>query len=393
MSRATTPTASRRRRRAQWVPPLMATGLISLLAGLWTALVRLGLPVPVGQVPPPHAHGALMTLGFLGTLIGLERAVALGAAWAYLTPAAAGVGGYAIVVDAPDGLGQALLTVAGLTLVGNFIAVHRIQASLHNVVLACGAACWAVAAGLWLAGWDIPRFVPWLAGFLVLTIAGERLELSRLVGVSPAARWIFVAFAGIFAAGLLTSLVAESAGVRLAGIGLLGLAIWLARYDAARRTIRTPGVTRYMALALLTGYGWLAVAGALWAVIGGMDGGGPGYDAMLHAVFLGFVMSMVFAHAPVIVPAVLGRPLPYHPILYAPLALLHASLVLRLACGDAAGNVTAWQWGGSLNEVAVLLFLGLAAASVIRARTTGRPATWPPGPPVRTLSTTVVNRS
>jgi hypothetical protein len=128
----------------------------------------------------------------------------------------------------------------------------------------------------------------------------------------------------------------------------------------------------------------------LWVVIGHLDGG-AGYDAMLHAVFLGFVMSMIFAHAPVIVPAVLGRPLPYHPTLYAPLALLHASLVLRLAYGDAAGNVTAWQWGGSLNEVAVLMFLGLAAASVIRGRTTGRPAPRPPGPPVRTLQATMVN--
>jgi len=39
------------------------------------------------------------------------------------------------------------------------------------------------------------------------------------------------------------------------------------------------------------------------------DGGG--YDAVVHAIFLGFVISMVMAHAPVILPAVLRRPLPY----------------------------------------------------------------------------------
>jgi len=37
---------------------------------------------------------------------------------------------------------------------------------------------------------------------------------------------------------------------------------------------------------------------------------GPAYDAGLHTIFRGFVMSMIFAHAPVIVPSALGRPLP-----------------------------------------------------------------------------------
>jgi hypothetical protein len=40
------------------------------------------------------------------------------------------------------------------------------------------------------------------------------------------------------------------------------------------------------------------------------------YDAMLHAVFLGFVISMVFAHASVIFPAVLGLPFEYRPAFY-----------------------------------------------------------------------------
>ncbi len=82
-------------------------------------------------------------------------------------------------------------------------------------------------------------------------------------------------------------------------------------------------------------------------------------------------MSMIFAHAPVIVPSLLGRPLPFgRGALYVPLALLHASLVLRLAGGDRAGSKVARQWGGSLNEIAVLLFLALAAVAVIRGRRT-----------------------
>ena len=370
-----------RRRRARWVPPLMAAAVVCLLAGLWAALVRLGLAVPEGVASLPQAHGPLMTLGFLGTFIALERAVALGEAWGYLAPAAAGAGGLAVAAGAPSGTGEALLGCGGLALVAIFVAVHRIQPSLHNAVLAAGAACWVTADGLWLAGWDISRFMPWLAGFLVLTITGERLELSRMTGTSRLGRLLFAAAAGLFAGGLLASLAAGPSaavagepvpvGVRVTGAGLIALAAWLARYDIARRTIRGRGVTRYMAAALLAGYGWLAVAGALWAGVGQMADGAA-YDAELHAIFLGFVMSMIFAHAPVIVPSVLGRPLPYRRVLYVPLVLLHASLALRLAGGDWAGNTDAWQWGGSLNETAILLFLAMAAVLVIRGRRTAR---------------------
>jgi hypothetical protein len=148
---------------------------------------------------------------------------------------------------------------------------------------------------------------------------------------------------------------------------MLAQAAWLARNDVARRTIRMGGVTRFMAVALLAGYFWLAVAGVLWLHYGELLGAGSAYDAMLHAVFLGFVFSMVFAHAPVIVPAVLGVTLPYRRAMYAPLALLHAGLVLRVV-GDLAEDVTAWRWGGVLDEAAILAFLATAVATAAAAR-------------------------
>jgi hypothetical protein len=361
------------------VPLLIAAAVVMLFAGLWEGLFYLGLPVPTGGATLSQDHGELMVLGFLGTLIALERAVALASTWAYLAPVAAGAGGLAIVIGAPGQVGEVLIGCGGVVLVAIFAAVHRIQPSLHNAVLASAAACWVVAAGLWLAGWDISRFVPWLVGFLVLTITGERLELSRMTGTSRRGRLLFAGAAGLLAAGLLASLAAGPApaapggqvpaGIRVTGAGLIALALWLARYDVARRTIRGHGVTRYMAAALLAGYAWLAVAGGLWAGAGQMAAGGSydlgAYDAELHAIFLGFVMSMIFAHVPVIVPSVLGRPLPFRNLLYVPLALLHVSLILRLAGGDWADSADAWQWGGALNEVAVLLFLAMAAALVI----------------------------
>src|SRR5699024_9789962 len=47
-----------------------------------------------------------------------------------------------------------------------------------------------------------------------------------------------------------------------------------------------------------------------------------------------------------------------------PLVLLHASLVLRLVAGDAAGHMIAWQWGGIITEIALLVFMAMAAFSL-----------------------------
>jgi hypothetical protein len=201
----------------------------------------------------------------------------------------------------------------------------------------------------------------------VLTIVGERLELSRMRRPAPRARSVLLLAIALFAGGVVLTLSDPGLGVRVAGAGLLAQAAWLAHYDVARRTIRMAGLTRYMAVALLAAYWWLAVAGALWLWAGELPPAGSTYDAMVHTIFLGFVFSMVFAHAPVIVPAVLGVALPYRRAMYGPLALLHAGLALRLF-GDLQGDVAIWQWGGGLDEAAILAFIGLAAWSAMKAR-------------------------
>ncbi len=361
--------AQMRRRRG----PLMALALVALFAGLWGGLLRLGLSLPSGLSTASEMHGPLMALGFLGTLVSLERAVALGRWWSYAAPLSAGLGALAALAGVPGGLGPALLTLAGLVLLVDHVVLQHMAPSLHNAVMGLGALAWSAAAVAWLLGADVSRFAPLLAGFLVLTIVGERLELTRAVRLSSGARGLLAVALAVFCVGLVVSLPAETLGVRIAGAGLLGQAAWLARYDVARRTVRMGGVTQFMACALLAGYVWLAVAGVLWTAYAPMVDG-PAYDAALHAVFLGFVMSMVFAHAPVIVPAVLRVSLPFRRGFYAHLALLHASLALRLLGGDLAGNLAAWQWGGVLGEVAILLFLAVSASAALHARRTPRRA-------------------
>lgn len=93
------------------------------------------------------------------------------------------------------------------------------------------------------------------------------------------------------------------------------------------------------------------------------------YDAALHAFFLGFVMSMIFAHAPVIFPSVAGIKIPFSNRFYLHLFLLHLGLVVRIGA-DATGSESGRKWGGLLNVIAILLFLFNTALSAIGARKT-----------------------
>jgi len=368
----TRPVPPQTRRRYWQRAPLMFLAALALLAGLWAGLLRLGWQLPPLSLRLPAQHGPLMVSGFLGTLISLERAVALsqnqnGRRIYYLAPLLAGLGAVALFFDLPTAVPRGLSTLGALGLVLIFVVIYRLQPTTDHLVMGIGALLWLVGNGLWLAGRPVYQVVPWWAGFLVLTIAGERLELARVLLHKKSTRQAFVGVTAVFLAGLLLSLFTFDAGVRLAGFGLTALGLWLLRFDIARRTIRQKGLTRYIAACLLPGYVWLIVSGLLWLIYGGQTMAGPIYDALLHTIFLGFVFSMIFGHAPVIVPAVLGVSVPYTPFFYVHLVLLHLSLVMRVA-----GDLLLWlplrRWGGLLNEVAVLLFLLVTAVAVLRGK-------------------------
>lgn len=347
--------------------PLLALAVVSLIAGLWAGLLRLGLDLPALDSNLAVMHGPLMVFGFLGTQIGLERAVALRRPWPYLIPAGAGAGALWLLLGLPEVVGQAALAASGVLLVLVFVVVHRIEASWHNTVMGLGALAWAIGAIAWLGGAATYRIVPWLAAFLVLTIVGERLELSRMARPPGQSRSLLLGGVVVFLVGLVVAWPQPEIGIRIAGVGLLAQVLWLLRCDIARRTIKQTGATRYMAAALLAGYFWLLLGALLWIFGGALVGGGFSYDAMLHTIFVGFVFSMIFAHAPVIVPAVLGVKLPYRPSFYVPLMLLHVGMVIRVV-GDWSENIHLWQCGGVINEVAIVLYLALAASSAVRAR-------------------------
>ena len=325
----------------RWRLPLLVLGFASLALGVAGGLARIGasMPAPAGAIAQ---HGALMVSGFLGTVIGLERAVALGQLWAYAAPLASGLGGVCLLAGLAVP-GFALMVFAAAVLVAASTATFARQRSLEMATLLAGALAWLAGNLFLLAGQPA---VPWWIAFFALTIGGERLELSRYLKRTRAVRFAFLLLAVLL---LLTPLAP-----RLMGAVLVLLALWLLLYDLARVTVRQAGLPRYIAACLLSGYAWLALGGTLLAAA-------LAHDAALHAIFVGFVFSMVFGHAPVILPAVLRAAFRYHPILYAPLVALHASLAVRVLVSTPIG-----AWG---NAAAIALFIATAAALVLaRAR-------------------------
>jgi hypothetical protein len=344
--------------------PLLVLGFIGLVIGAGAGLARLGWSVPSLAAASAALHGPLMIGAFLGVVIALERAVAVGRRWAYLGPLFAGCGGIAAIAG-ERAIGGSLLVAGSVVLLVASLDIFRRQRAFFTFTLALGAACWSVGNLLWLSGSPPHEATMWWLAFLILTIAAERLELSRFLPPSRVANRAFVAILAVIVAGLAGA--RSTWGASAFAAGLLGLAAWLIKQDIARRTIRSRALTRYIAACLLSGYAWLAIGGTVILAAGGLVPGTPAHDASIHALAIGFVFSMVFGHAPIIFPAVLRVKMPYHPAFYVPLALLHASLAVRLA-GDALGAFAVTRIGGLMNAVAIAAFILTAVTAVVRGR-------------------------
>ena len=336
---------------------LLLLGMSGLVTGIWGGLLRIGwnLPLPVQHANWITFHGPLMVCGFLGTLIGLERAVGLRAGWTWWAPLLVGVGG--VLTEAGFlGRGPRLCMAAGSAVfLAVTVRVLMIQRSLANIVQMLGAGAWLAGNVAWCLDRPVAQVVPAWMAFLLLIIAGERLELTRFAPPAPWAARVLQACLAVLGAGLVFEAAQLPGRNLLLGAALVGTALWLLRFDLAWRTIRSPGLPRYMAISLLSGYGWLLISG-VWMGWSWPQTAGVAYDGMLHAFFVGFVFAMIFGHAPVIFPAILGVPVVFHPAVYIWLAALQASLVLRLGA-DGLGWAAGRSWGAAGNGVAIAGFL------------------------------------
>ncbi|MBS0441590.1 MAG: hypothetical protein JSR38_06560 [Proteobacteria bacterium] len=346
---------------------IVATLLIGAIAG---GLLRAGvaLPVPASAWPAQAvlAHAFLMMSAFMGTVIGIERAVAVKHRAAFIGPMLSALAGLAML-GAQPALAAWLAVAAALGFVIVNLVVVKRQPAAHTALLLVGGFA-LLAANLLLAlGSAAASVIPGWFSFLVLTIAAERLEMTRLMRRRRgAASALYICLAALLlgAAGFALS---PAIGALLFGAALLGLAIWLMAFDIARRTIAASGLSRYMAACLLLGYAWLAFAGAAWMATGL---GLPLRDVALHALGLGFIFSMMLGHAPVILPAIARIKVEFGVHFYLPLALLHLSLALRLFA--APFLPAALRLGALGNALAIALFAMtmVGAALTWRARHT-----------------------
>ncbi|MCC6217480.1 MAG: hypothetical protein IT376_21665 [Polyangiaceae bacterium] len=332
------------------------TAAAAVLGGLG----RLGIVEGLAAAHAP-AHGPLFVLGVFLTVISLERAVALGAGWSLGVPAVAASGAAGMLA----GVAGAAWVSAGaaLGLVAVNAAIVRRQSAVFTWLMLLGATALASGTVAWAVGQPVSAVAPAWIAFFVLTIAAERLELSRLAPTPRWATWV-LASVSVALAGLSLALAfGRPAPAWALGAALALIGAWQLRFDLARRLVRQRGLPRFSAAGVLAAATWLLASGAVVALRGSGDASGPAYDLALHGVLIGYVLSMVFAHAPIILPAVARVQVPFRGTYYAPLAALHGGLLLR-AAGDLLPDASLRRAGTLGNALALALF----AATVLHAR-------------------------
>ncbi|MDP3438430.1 MAG: hypothetical protein Q8R95_02395, partial [Azonexus sp.] len=105
--------------------PMLILGMICLLTAVLAGLSRLAIAVPSFAQHQAASHAALIIAGFFGTVISLERAVALHRFWPYLAPLCAGLGGIALLLPAVSSLSASLFLLSASIFLAASVQVYR----------------------------------------------------------------------------------------------------------------------------------------------------------------------------------------------------------------------------------------------------------------------------
>jgi hypothetical protein len=88
-------------------------------------------------------------------------------------------------------------------------------------------------------------------------------------------------------------------------------------------------------------------------------------DALIHAITIGFTLSMVMGHALVILPAVAGVRISYSPLLFAPLTIPQAAVCYRVL---ADAFFMDWRWASGLMTVLALAVFAILVVAPPKPR-------------------------
>jgi hypothetical protein len=332
--------------------PLVLIGLLAGISGGWIRLGSLLVPLPSAAAN----HGLLMVGGFLGTLISVERAMVMSQKSWLLIPLLTGFSTIPFLMgNSETGL---LLLMAGSLGLSAIMHLQTLKhPKFHSVLLYIGAACWFVGNFFaWQTGL-IAAGTTWWIGFLMFTIVGERMELSQFLPVPNWSKIALKTLLALFTLGLVVPF--HSWGNEIMGGAALLIAIWLLRFDMAKVAARKKGQFRYIGLGLRFGYVWLGFQGLVLLF---MESHALYYDLMLHTFFLGFVFSMIWAHAPIIFPTIFAlRISPYHPVLWLSWSIFQLTLMGRILF-SLMGEFELRKIFGVANGFAILIQFALMAA-------------------------------
>ena len=220
--------------------------IASLLLGMWTGLTRLGWDIH--HLNATAHHGAIMVGGFLGTLISLEKAIPLQKKISLVIPV---ISASSIVFFLSGDFSYSLLALIlasiGLCIIYGVYLIRQYDLTLLLMFL--GALFWMVGNILLLTRNFYPLAFPWWMAFLLFTIVGERLELSKFLPVTKINKNVLMSFLGIFLMGVL--LPFHSYGAYFSGISLILISAWLIRFDVVRITIKKKGLTRFTGIRIV----------------------------------------------------------------------------------------------------------------------------------------------
>lgn len=307
-----------------------------------------------------------MVGGFIGTLICLERAMGFKNKITLIIPAVSSLSILFFILDMIK-IAYVLILLGSIGLVIlYFILIVKFNSAsspLSTILMLMGAFCWLIGNAILLKTYFYPSVVMWWIAFVFFTIVAERIELSRYLNISSFKKYLLAFLMMIYVIGIFIPF--HDSGGYVIGFSLISSAIWLFKYDMAKISLRKEGQHFFSGFVLLVGYGWLIVCG-LFMAYGSYSG--LLYDPAIHSFFLGFVFSMIFAHAPIILPGVLkltGNP--FNRSLYIWFYLLQISLIFRIVSFFTGTTVLKFS-GGLFNGIAILGFF-VTMAILVKIKT------------------------
>jgi len=322
--------------------------ILTLITAIWSGWIRIGISLPVTVVAAEH--GSLMINGFLASLIFLERAVTFKSKWILLLPFINAASLIAVVAGWYNlaHLIHIFCAFGFMFMCAWFIYKHK---ELYYYVFFVGAFCLLTGNIILYQTELYAATIIWWMQFLLFTIVAERLELSRFLPLNSLRRMLLmIILTSVFISAFIPF---HLNGNLVFSLALSATAFWLLKYDMAFKSIKIKGQHRYSGSLLITGYIWLLITSILLVVEKNIS---FGYDAVLHSFFIGFVFSMIFSHAPIILPAVAKISIKiYRPVLYVWFIVLQLSLILRIIA-DITEQTSLRKWAGLINGITILLF-------------------------------------